>query len=563
MRSSTALEQCISMARWLNLTLLTLTFLVVALTPQAYAQPSVYAERRVEVYLNHLVLKDTITILSAPFNLTFALPTSIEEDLLTIYVTSPSGEIIQPTRLGVEGNLTLFSCLIQDEGRAEVVYTLFNPAQGLNRTLILPLYPILGFDVEQCNVTFTYPQEAYVVQVYTLGVEVLEGERPIKAVNISGPLPPFTLTWLNSTYALNREVEKFICVEALRELNLEPNGEFEASETLTFQGLNPSDRVQVIEFTLPPGVEEVKVRDFFGFFEKRDSLDLLLSANYEVDQLENATIIKVRPRFTLGYGENVTFTVTYHSCLEGTGEVTLPTLPFNDQPILHLTLILHPPPGTTEFEADPPLSLEQVDGSTIAKYTCINLYPPPTTSVTVRFTLGFTLPIALTPMLLVLVVVLVASTFIMVKARRPLPTPTIAEPYPQWLIDHYDEKIAILDKRRRLYRDFGAGKIKRRIYEHQLRALNIELSKLEDRIKELKKKVKEAKPSYVDSLSMLDEIDKELEELEETRRNIESKFRTGKTTRREFEENMTKLSERQAALQAKLREAISKLRAQR
>ncbi|GEM_PF-2997231 len=542
--------------RLLAATLLLLSALLAAST--VYAHPAV-AERVIDVRLSYVVVRDVIRLPPDYNTVSFALPSHLDEYLVSAYVSTSKGEVIKVTKLahlpGFLGlDLVFYNATLPGNAtQVTITMCLVSPARGLQRSLPLPLYPLLPFKLDACNVTILFPPRASNVTVYNPNATLVEEHGRFKATVTASDVDPLRLTYINAAYRVPEDPARAVC-SSRKQVYLLGEGKIRVEEHLTFTGMEEQGRVYLLRLRLPPSVVSIEVSDYLGPYSFKSQVLWYEPATYAVRFTNECAELTVRPRFSVGYRENVTFKLTYEASMDN----ELPVLSFNDYPVVSLDLELLAPRGST-ITLDPMLPLEEADGWLIARYTISYVYPPPLTSFTVSYTPSPSYLPSISPIPVVLVVVLLASIVILVRlGKRPLAAlkPSIAP-----LREAYARKAALIARRQGLLRDLAEGKIKRREYERRLRALNAELIKVDDEVRRLKKELVRAEPSYASIINQLDQVDSELSRLEERRREIETRYRAGKLTKKDFEAALKDLASQTESLEAKLRESLSKLKA--
>jgi hypothetical protein len=527
--------------------------LLAGLSLASTAEASINARRIVEVGQAHLVIYDELYS-SEPLNLTVAVPSSLKQgSLLSLYVKREGG-CLEPMKLNetrLEGlNVTTYLVIVSRE--ASIIQTYLLLDHGLNRTLYLPLYPLMNATVDVCNVTIKYPEETLSVDARVEAGPSLHSEeverRWMSTISTSG-LPAMRLTWLNATYSLEREVEKAICSRCVKDVYVQFDGSLKVVEKLTFTSIDPSRRIGVFELHLPVNASDVEVYDEFSSFSFTTQVEPAQPCSYSMSLRDGHLVLRVKPRFTIAYRENVTFTLAYH----------IPPSPvqlasFTNLPILRLELHIHPPPGGSITYAGP---LEVRGGGV---YVLFSHWPLPVSSAALTYTMA-PAPLPLTASLAALAAILAASTaYLLLKPAKPklAPPPT---PDLQGLTAAYQRKLTLLSIEHKLLRELATGKLKLRAYERQLGAIIAEQNRVDAELKERRRRVEEVQPSLLEPLTRLRRLEEQIARLRSECQEALSRMKAGKSTRRGFQEEMMEKASQLGRLRDDLKDAVERLSA--
>jgi len=529
--------------------LLFAALLLAGLSLAPTAESSITVRRTVEVGQVHLVVYDELKP-SKPFNLTVAIPSNLKHgSLLSLYVKHEGG-YLEPMKLDeaqLEGlNLTTYLVVVSQQVSVIQTYLLLD--RGLNRTLYLPLYPLMNTTVDVCNVTIAYPEETLLV---VAGPSLHSGKVDGRwmSINSTSGLPAMYLAWLNATYILEREVEKAICSRCVKDVYIQADGSFKVVEKLTFTSVDPGRRAGVFELHLPANASGIEVYDEFSSFSFVTQEEPVQPCSYSMALRDGRLVLRVKPRFTIAYRENVTFTLAYRM---PPGPVQLAS--FTNLPILRFEFYVHPPPGGYITHAGP---LEVREGGV---RILLSHWPLPISSAALAYTIA-SAPPPLTASLAALVVILTASTaYLLLRPARPKPAPPLT-PDLQGLIAAYQRKLALLSVEHRLLRELATGKLKPRAYERKLGALIAEWNRADAELKERRRRVEEGQPSLLESLARLKRLEEQIARLRSECQEALSRLKAGKSTRRGFQEEMTEKASQLGRLRDGLKDAVERLSA--
>ena len=510
------------------------------------------ASRVIDVRLNYVVFTDRVELPRPMSTIAFALPYGLDRYLVSAYV-EVDGRAVEATRLGylpILGRRVVYynASLGVNASEVVIVTCIVSPARGYARRLTLPLAPLLPFKLDRCEALLLLPPEARNATIYEPRSPVEEVDGRLAAhFNLTGLDPLSTIT-LNATVTVTEDWGRVVARSSkLVEL---ADGRVRVVERVTFTGMEANGRVYLLRVKLPRSVEYVEVSDFIGPYRFRGRVGPWDVASYSIQLLEDYTVLTIRPRFSIGYRENETITLTYEAPLNS----TIPLLSFQDYPLTELEVTISAPRGS-KLELKPPAPIT-ADGRVEATYS-LHVYPPPFKYVAVSYTPPPPSPAIPIPPI-ILVAALVASLAALLKLKAP-PRPPPERPSLAPLIQAYAVRVELYARRRALLRDLSEGRVRRREYERRLRAINAELARVTGEIARLRREVKVEEP-IASTLAELDQLSESIEGLESERREVEERFKSGRLTRRDYEAALRGLASKLEELEARARKALDRLR---
>ncbi|MEM4700362.1 MAG: hypothetical protein QXT74_05390 [Candidatus Nezhaarchaeales archaeon] len=519
------------------------------------SQASLIINRTIELHELYLTIYDEVRSLE-PVHLEVAVQQALDNgSLMSIYVRQ-EGSWFEPVRKGslnLQGSgFNVYS--VEVGGRATIVHSYLLLDRGLNRALIVPLYPIVSECISECNVTIKCAEGVSdVVTQPTL--ELRQADGALAFTTSMREVPPMYLTWLNITYGLTEGVDRILCSKCTKHVYIEPDGSLKISERLTFTSADPERLIEVIKLKLPAEARVVSVRDDLAAYSLVPQVGPQQFGSYSISTLDRYLLLEVRPRFTIRRGENVTFTLTYSVQPSRPGPIEFPAASFHNIPIALLEVYVHPPPGGSIAYANLPVG----DGAAGAR---LSWWPPPVPSVEVAY---YAAPSILPWLsLAALAIPFAASTSYLllwskrgVRAKLP-PSVLSLEP----LVMKYESRLALVNKHIKILHDLAAGKLKMRSYERLARTLLAEQARLEAELKEEGERLRSSWPELREALDELKRLEGELAKMKGRLNQALNRARSGKVTResfrREVQELETQLEELLRSFRLALRELSAK-----
>ncbi|MCX8205192.1 MAG: hypothetical protein N3H31_06045 [Candidatus Nezhaarchaeota archaeon] len=501
------------------------------------SQAGLSVNRTIELHESYLTIYDEVRA-PRPTQLAMAIQPSFSEGtLLSIYIKQKD-EWMEPVRqevVSLQGS-SFNIYLVKVPGEAVVVQSYILLARGLNRTLTIPLYPLLNETVDECNVTIRYAKE--ILNVTTQPMLDLRSIDDVQIFTIlAREIPAMYLAWLNVTYSLREEGGKVICSKCIKHVYIQPDGSLRFSERLTFTSIDLNRPIEIIKLKLPVSVRGVRVNDDLASYIQTQQVEPRQFGSYSVSTLGGYLLLNIKPRFTLRYKENASLILTYVTQPSKLGLAEVPVASFHNIPIAHFEVYVHPPPGGSITHVDP---LPSIGKEVSVRF---NWWPPPISSIEIAYvSTPFTLPWLF---LAILLTPFAASTtylyfYLRSKKRAGIersPLLPNLEPF----IASYEYKLALVDRHAKLLRSLAMGELKLRAYEGQAKALLLEQMKLEEELRREGERVQLAWPTLRAPLSELVRIEAELAMLRERINKTISKARLGKVTREAFKKEIQEL----------------------
>jgi len=550
------------------------------------------------VYSGQVVIQDTIHIsgqvtdgflIGLPFKYSTELLKAVAYDSNNVY----------PIDLGVQlgSQSGFYAAEVNFNGKSPSVFTvafvlsssLLTEQDATDYTLDFPAYPSLTQNIAVCNVNITLPSG-----VTNIIITKSDGEVDSPGY-VAQNLPAYTNSVGSATLQIDKSTIQISDISQLnRQITIEPNGKVSASDSYQIINTSPAEMTFFI-LELPSTATNIAVRGESGTELTTTTLatssDLLLA---------NTTLTT-----TLQNDQSTTISASYNlpaTTIQGS-QYTLSNFklfPNFDYYVDHGTVTFNPPEGATIItpqisSLDPSSSLTRNSYQDTLKITRDGIsyldYVLPTGSiaqlsynyypvwVSFRATLWVSLaavigcigavvynrrkpseriPISRRERLSTSKSTTASST--QVKSTEPMTSQRITPESLREFTDAYDDKKRLNAEIRSLDARAQKGKIPRRQYKVQRRAIEIRLESLERSTSRLKEVLRGSGSAYADLIKQLDPAEADLTEAENNLKNLESQQSKGEISMETYKKNIADYQKRRDKAESTINGILLRLR---
>jgi hypothetical protein len=555
---------------------LLLLFLPIVISGTVFAQTTGYTITQVDhqiqvLYTGQVIIQDTIHVSGQVTNgFTIGLPAQYSNDVLKA-VAYDSNNVFQVS-LGVQlgSRSGFYGAEVNFNGQTPSVFTvafvlsniLITQKDTGDFTLNYPAYPSLAQDVGSCNVTLTFPSTPRIITI-TKSDGAADTEN-----YVTQNLPAYTYSPGSATVqVVNGTIQLADITQLNRQISIDPTGKVSASDTYTIVN-NSTDSMASFILDVPTSASNVVVKDETGTALTVESS----SAGNNVLK-ENATLVT-----PISTGQSTIMTASYNlpsAAIQGS-QYTLSN--FNLFPDLNYyvdqaSLTFNPPAGATIITP----KLSSLDSSstltrsgfqdtlTIIRDGISSLDYMLPQGNTVQFSYSYNpVWVSFMPTLWLSLVAAVGCVGAVVyqkrkpgeKERAVTRKATVSTPKPTYVTstgqvksveprtvtatgqritgesirefaDSYEDKKRLKAEMRSLDMRAQKGKIPRRQYKVQRRAVEFRLETLSRNTSRMKETLRSQGSAYSDLIKQLDSAEEDLAEAEDNIKNLEDQQSRG------------------------------------
>jgi len=555
-------------------------------------------DHQIEVmYSGQVVVQDTIHVsgqITGDF--TIGLPSSYSASVLKAVAYDSNN--VYPVSLGVQlGDRSgFYGAEIDFNGQSPTVFTVaFVLSNGLiseqdasDYTLNFPAYPCLTQDIGSCNVTVTFPSTP-------TSIAITKSDGDVTTSNyVTQNLAAYTYSIGSATFSITSGTLQLSSVSRLnRQINIDPTGKVTSSDSYNIISNSTSTLTSFI-LALPTTASNIVVKDEIGR-TLATSIGFSTSDNIPV----NATLITY-----LTNGESAVITADYNlpsATIKGS-QYTLSDFqlfPDFDYYVNQATFTFNPPEGATIVlpqlsSLDPSSALTRnsfQDTLTITRDGISHLDYGIPQSNNLQFAYNYNpVWVSFLPTFWVSVLAVIGSVGAVIYRRRkptekvpaitrtstPKLAPTTSsqqmksvEPLTGKRItaedireftDAYEEKKQLNSELKSLDTRAQKGKMPRRQYKVQRRAIEIRLETIARNTNRLKDSFRSSSSAYADLVKQLDEAEEDLSEAEENIKNLESRQNKGEISIETYKKNIVDNQKRKDKAESTINGILLRLR---
>jgi len=549
------------------------------------AQGSTYTveniDHQVEVmYSGNVVIRDTITIsgqifggflIGFPYKYSSYLLKGIafsSQDILPLDLDVQLGE-----RSGFYGAEVTFSA--ESPKTFTVVFILSNAlltsfSDGFY--LDFPAYPSLARDVTRCNVTIVLPGEASVVDVTKHDGTVSSGKF------VKNNLAAFSYYPANATIDASEGWIKQINIATLnRAITLGIAGEITVSDKYRIIN-NSTKQAASLKLDVPIEASNILAKDELG--------TPFSSATLPADGSANAVSVNITLSNPLQNGQSVIVRLEYNLPSASTEQtrfgLDLEPFPYFSYYIRVASITVIPPEGarivlpqfpsvTSSLAIDREIFQEtlRIDREGLS-YVDRDAHSLETMQIVYEYN---SLWVSLRPAFWVWGLAAIGSVVIVFMRRpklKPSKTPRISVPkltggklgseQVKAFVDAYEEKARLSSEVEALAHRAQKGKMPRRQYKVQRRALELRIGSLSKIIAELEPTFRSAGGNYAGLTRQLDDAETEANSVEANLRIVEARHKTGELALEDYKKSISELKQRKEKVESKVNGILLRLR---
>ena len=568
-------------------------FLLAALLPLAFSIKSVSAQgagysiqnvdHQVEVmYSGNVVIRDTVSV-SGQITEGFLIGFPYKYGSYLLKGMAFDSKEVFPMSLGVQlGERSGFygAEITFPNGSPQVFTVVFVFSNTLLTSvsggfyLDFPAYPSFALDAARCNVTIVVPQEASVFEVTKDDGTVETGKF------VKDNLAAFAYFPGNASISLPEGWIRQIDVSTLnRVVTLDTAGGIKVSDTYRIVN-NSTNPITSLKLDVPVDSSNIAARDEIGTVLKFETLSR--------DAASTATSVNVTLTGPLRSGQTIAFIIDY--ILPGVTvdqarfTMNLELFPYFSYYVRQASITVVPPEGA--HIATPQLS-SVVPSLTLGRelfqetlqvnsegLSYVDRDVPSETTLQIAYDYN-PLWLSLRPTFWVWGLSAVGSIIVVFNRRRPktskptkperiaVPKLTRGRLGPDQIktfVDAHDEKNKISSEIKLLVDRAQKGRIPRRQYKVQRRALELRRDSLSKNIVELKAMFRSAGGNYADLIRQLDTAEAELYRVEANMRSAEARRATGELPLEEYKKSVADLQRRKEKAESAISGILLRLR---
>lgn len=437
--------------------------------------------------------------------------------------------------------------------------------------LDFPAYPSLAQEVSRCNVTIVLPKDASIVDVEKDDGIVRSGK--FEKTNLAA----FSYFPANATISASEGVIRQVVVESLnRVVTLGIAGEIAVSDNYRVIN-NSTGQITSLKLDLPSEASNIVVKDESG---------TPFSSENSTSEVAGVASLKVNFPAPLRSGQSVTIKVEYSlpsvSIEQTRFTLGLQLFPYFSYYINTFSITVIPPEGARIVV--PPLpprnSLLTLDREIYQETLRIDMgsmsyvdhYVNAEESMQIIYEYN-SIWVSLRPAFWVWGLAAVGS-ILLIFMRRPRSKP----PKPQKLqvpklatgklgserikafVDAYEEKARLSAEVKTLTHRVNKGKMPRRQYKVQRRALELRISALSKTLAELKPAFNAAGGNYADLIRQLDVAESEAKSIEKNLGITEARYQTGELLLEDYKKSLSEMKQRKEKVEARVNGILLRLR---
>ena len=521
-----------------------------------------------------LIVNDTVIIENdgnEPLN-TFkiGLPSGFIEDLDHVSVRSSDDQLldfVEDVDFGVEGiygfevnlprsvdvgetfNFTM-TCVFSELIWSESAYAIY--------IAIFPKYPSLQYEAAECNSTIILPEE---VNVYD-SIWRLNGA--VAKTNYTQPLPAY----MNQSgfISFSDPIHIIACEWAMREIIIDSSAQITFKDTYHLTNLGRSV-LPSLTFMLPGDADNIIAYDtFFGEIT-------VTSGTSQINTI--ATVAFRHPGITpayLGLTEpgNYTFTISYklsaNTYLDqlDTWNYRFETLFFEnfEYTVKDLTVKIILPEGAEFISySNSEGKISKTGYQEILIYELKDVTPFDDMDVTVEYTYLIFWS-AFRPVLWLGLAIILVGAVVMIKRRGRPPTPPLSVKDVRVIkafINVNNETTALRSELKSLEKDLERRRIQKKRYKRRRGIILQQLRSLDREFSVLKREIISKEPSLREAIHQIEVAETELETVRLNTNKLRTQYRSGRISKKAYEELLKEYEKRSDRAQTKVDEAIMRL----
>lgn len=521
-----------------------------------------------------LIVNDTVIIENdgnEPLN-TFkiGLPSGFIENLDHVSVRSSDDQLldfVEDVDFGVEGiygfevnlprsvdvgetfNFTM-TCVFSELIWSESAYAIY--------IAIFPKYPSLQYEAAECNSTIILPEE---VNVYD-SIWRLNGA--VAKTNYTQPLPAY----MNQTgfISFSDPIHIIACEWAMREIIIDSSAQITFKDTYHLTNLGRSV-LPSLTFMLPGDADNIIAYDtFFGEIT-------VTSGTSQINTI--ATVAFRHPGITPAYlgltpPGNYTFTISYklpaNTYLDqlDTWNYRFETLFFEnfEYTVKDLTVkIVLPEGGEFISYSNSEGKISKTGYQEILIYELKDVTPFDDMDVTVEYTYLIFWS-AFRPVLWLGLAIILVGAVVMIKRRGRPPTPPLSVKDVRVIrafINVNNETTALRSELKSLEKDLERRRIQKKRYKRRRGIILQQLRSLDREHSVLKREIISKEPSLREAIHQIEVAETELETVRLNTNKLRTQYRSGRISKKAYEELLKEYEKRSDRAQTKVDEAIMRL----
>ena len=521
-----------------------------------------------------LIVNDTVIIENdgnEPLN-TFkiGLPSGFIEYLDHVSVRSSDDQLldfVEDVDFGVEGiygfevnlprsvdvgetfNFTM-TCVFSELIWSESAYAIY--------IAIFPKYPSLQYEAAECNSTIILPEE---VNVYD-SIWRLNGA--VAKTNYTQPLPAY----MNQSgfISFSDPIHIIACEWAMREIIIDSSAQITFKDTYHLTNLGRSV-LPSLTFMLPGDADNIIAYDtFFGEIT-------VTSGTSQINTI--ATVAFRHPGITpayLGLTEpgNYTFTISYKLSANAyldqldTWNYRFETLFFEnfEYTVKDLTVKIVLPEGAEFISySNSEGKISKTGYQEILIYELKDVTPFDDMDVTVEYTYLIFWS-AFRPVLWLGLAIILVGAVVMIKRRGRPPTPPLSVKDVRVIrafINVNNETTALRSELKSLEKDLERRRIQKKRYKRRRGIILQQLRSLDREFSVLKREIISKEPSLREAIHQIEVAETELETVRLNTNKLRTQYRSGRISKKAYEELLKEYEKRSDRAQTKVDEAIMRL----